>query len=281
MSTRTTRPVADVLVGGDWLERHLDDPTVVVVEVDVSPAAHDAGHIPGATLWNIYADIKDEEYRPRPLSALEELMRSAGITEDSVVVFYGYAPALGLWWMNLVGHTRARILDLDRDTWQAQGRPWTAEPSMPVRSAYRIRPVAPEIRATREEVASAIGRSDELILDVRSADEYMGERFWPSGGIPEGGRAGRIPSSVHAPADGLSRPDGSFRTPAELEKLFPASDGRRVTTYCTVGARAATVWFILTYLLGRDKVRVYDGSWAEWGMLSGAPVDQGPPNSSS
>lgn len=266
MSTQKTRPVADVLVGADWLERHLDDPTVVVVEVDVSPAAYDAGHIPGATLWNIYADIKDEGYRPRAPAAVEELVRRSGITEESIVVFYGYAPALGLWWMHLLGHTRARVLDLDRDAWLAQGRPWTRRPSTPVRSGYRVQAVSPEIRAERAEVAAAVGTSGELILDVRSIDEYVGERFWPSGGIPEAGRAGRIPSAVHAPADGLTHSDGSFRDPAELAELFPAHHGRRITTYCTIGARAATVWLVLTHLLGYEQVRVYDGSWTEWGM---------------
>jgi thiosulfate/3-mercaptopyruvate sulfurtransferase len=116
------------------------------------------------------------------------------------------------------------------------------------------------------------------LVDVRSAAEYRGERFWPSGGMEPGGRAGRVPSAVHQPIDGLYDEDGSFRGAAELSQVFSSVglDGTgELITYCTIGGRAATAWFVLTHLLGRDHVRVYDGSWAEWGRMTGTPVECG------
>ncbi len=273
----TTRDVA-ALASARWLEEHLGDPNLRVVEVDVSPAAHEEGHIPGAVLWNIYRDLKDEEYAPRPLAAIERLIRDSGIDADSLVVFYGYAPALGFWLMQRCGHRAARVLDTGRDTWRSEGRPWTVEPSRPEPTAFRVPAEVDTVRASRATVEAAIGSADHTILDVRSDLEYVGERFWPSGGIPEGGRAGRIPSAVHVPIDGLVGPDGAFRPPAQLAEILSpvdlAGDGP-ITTYCTVGARAATAWFALTELLGRDNVRVYDGSWAEWGMSPTTPIERG------
>ena len=124
----------------------------------------------------------------------------------------------------------------------------------------------------------AIGQPGTVLVDVRSAAEYRGECFWPSGGMEPGGRAGRVPSAVHQPIDGLHNEDGSFRSAAELRRVFSSVDldgGGELITYCTIGGRAATAWFVLTHLLGRDAVRVYDGSWAEWGRTPGTPVDTG------
>ena len=132
-----------------------------------------------------------------------------------------------------------------------------------------------DIRALHGQVAEAIGDTHVRLMDVRSMAEYTGERFWPSGGMEQGGRAGHVPSAVHQPIDGIYHEDGSFRSPADLRRVFSATDldgTGELITYCTIGGRAATAWFVLTYLLGRDHIRVYDGSWAEWGRLAGTPV---------
>ena len=267
-----------VLVDPQWLAAHLQDPQVRVIEVDVSPAAYDAGHIDGAVLWNVYQDLKDADYRLVATGAQRQLMARSGIRPDSTVVFYGYAPALGFWLMKLYGHPDVRILDCSRDTWRADGHPWGTAGSEAPAGNLRLGDEDPRLRADRAAMQAAIGQPGTTLVDVRSEAEYQGERFWPSGGLEPGGRAGHVPSAVHQPIDGLYDPRGSFRSPSDLRNIFSSLDldgTEELITYCTIGGRAATAWFVLTYLLGHDRVRVYDGSWAEWGRLPGTPVERG------
>jgi len=264
-----------VLVGADWLEEHLHDPLLRVVEVDVSSTAFDQGHIDGAVLWNIYRDLKDPEYRLVDRHAVEQLIRRSGIEPGSTVVFYGYAPAMGFWLMKLYGHRDVRILDQARGHWRDHGRPWTTDQPMPPASGYLLAAEDPGIRADQPTVEAAINDPGVTLVDVRTDPEYRGERFWPSGGDEPGGRAGHIPSAIRVPLDGVQDESGAFLDPAKLRTVFapidPSGDGDLIM-YCTIGGRAATAWFALTYLLGRDHVHVYDGSWAEWGRLPATPV---------
>jgi thiosulfate/3-mercaptopyruvate sulfurtransferase len=268
---------AGALVTSEWLAEHLGDPAVRVVEVDVSRANYDQGHISGAVLWNVYQDLKDAEYRLVDTPDLERLIARSGIGPDSTVVFYGYAPAMGLWLMKLYGHTDVRILDSSRDAWRASGLPWTSSAEGPPDAEYHLADMEAGLRADHSVVRAAIGRSRVTIADVRSDAEYQGERFWPSGGLEPDGRAGHVPGAVHQPIDGLYDERGSFRSAADLRGVFSSIDLEgedEVITYCTIGGRACTAWFVLTYLLGREHVRVYDGSWAEWGRMADTPVDK-------
>jgi thiosulfate/3-mercaptopyruvate sulfurtransferase len=285
MTIRTAEPrlpddqtaAPGVLVSPEWLEAHLHDPVVRVVEVDVSSLAYDEWHIDTAVLWNVYQDLKDNEYRPVDATAIERLLARSGIGPDSTVVFYGYAPAAGVWLMKLFGHADARLLDCSRDAWRRDGRPASSRPAEPAPAGYALREEDPRLRADHAAVRDAIGSRARTLVDVRSWDEYRGERFWPSGGMDPAGRAGHVPSAVHQPIDGLYDDRGSFRAVADLRRVFSSVDldgEDELITYCTIGVRACTAWFVLSYLLGRDHVRVYDGSWAEWGRMAGTPVEQ-------
>jgi thiosulfate/3-mercaptopyruvate sulfurtransferase len=265
-----------VLASPEWLAAHLDDADVRVVEVDVSPVAYRDWHIDGAVLWDVYQDLKDADYRLVETAALEGLLARSGIRPETTVVFYGYAPAMGFWLMRLYGHEKARVLDCSRDTWRVEGHPWSDAPTELSGGGYHLGDEDKRLRADRAAVEDAIGRSDTTLVDVRSMAEYNGERFWPSGGLEPGGRVGHVPSAVHQPTDGLCDERGTFRSAAGLRRLFTQIDvdgDQELITYCTIGGRATTAWFVLTYLLGRDHVRVYDGSWADWGRTADTPVE--------
>ncbi len=275
MTTTTSTVDCAVLVDADWLAEHLSDPLMRVVEVDVSPTAYLDGHIDGAALWNIYTDLKTPDYQLADTPALEALLVRSGITPDSTVVFYGYGPALGFWLMTLHGHSDVRILDCSRAAWLSAGRPWSTVDAIAAEGRYQLGDQDARLRADHNGISAAIADPHVTLVDVRSAAEYAGERFWPSGGAEPGGRAGHIPTAIHRPLDGLYDAQGAFRPSSELRQIFALAhldDDTELITYCTIGARAATAWFVLTYVLGRAHVRIYDGSWAEWGRQLHNPV---------
>jgi thiosulfate/3-mercaptopyruvate sulfurtransferase len=265
----------DQLVEPQWLEEHLRDTRLRLVEVDVSPTSYDDGHIEGAVLWNVYRDLKDPNYLLIEKAETEQLLARSGISPDSTVVLYGYAAALGFWLLKLYRHSDVRILNCGRNTWKNGGRPWTTDVDSPMAAPYPLPDQDERIRAHRSMVEDAIDDSACTVVDVRTDAEYRGERFWPSGGLEPGGRAGHVPSATQVSIDHLYEDDGSFRPAAQLSRQFPSIDlsgDGEIITYCTIGGRASTAWFVLTYLLGRSRVRVYDGSWAEWGRLTDTPV---------
>ena len=218
-----TTALAEAFAEPAWLAEHLSDPQLRVVEVDVSRTAYQQGHIPGAILWNIYADLRHADYSLLDRSELEEVLGRSGLTPRDTIVFYGYGAYLGFWLMKAYGHERVLMLQGTRQDWRDRGRPWTMEVPEPVASStYTLSTAEPALLISQGElVRTALGTGDPLILDARSDAEFTGERFWPSGATEGAGRPGHIPGAVHLHVDLFHRPDGSFKTPAELQAALP------------------------------------------------------------
>ena len=141
-----------------------------------------------------------------------------------------------------------------------------------------VRSFRPELRRPRLAAGRRIRHRDPRypVLDVRSRAEYIGERFWPSGATEDTGRSGHVPGAVHVPIDSLRREDGTLKDPDALRAVFEAAgvdDTKTVIAYCTIGNRASQAWFALKYVLGYPDVRVYYGSWVEWGKAPDSPIE--------
>jgi thiosulfate/3-mercaptopyruvate sulfurtransferase len=271
MST-TAAAVVDV----EWIAARLGDPDVRLIEVDVSRAAYDEGHIPGALLWNAYADLRDSGYQPIGDGELRRLLGRSRIGPETTVITYGYGAPLGFWLLKAAGHGRVRMMLGPRDRWVEAGNTWSTD-QPPWGSGTAPSGLANSgIVASRQAVERAIGQPDQVLLDVRSELEFSGERFWPSGATADAGRAGHIPSAVSLPIDLLRDEGGQFRSPEELRVQLEAAGvtaEKRVILYCTIGNRASEAWFALTHVLGYPDVRVYYGSWCEWGKATDTSIE--------
>jgi thiosulfate/3-mercaptopyruvate sulfurtransferase len=268
-----TGPLVDV----DWVAARLSDEHVRLIEVDVAPSAYEQGHIPGALLWNIYADLRHPDYTPATTAELSGLIARSGIDSKTTVVFYGYGAHLGYWLLQRHGHGSVLVLDGARDHWLAAGRRWSEETHQPTPAATIVRDGDRHLDTSRDDVLALIDRPECVILDVRSQAEYDGVNFWPSGAPETTGRAGHIPGSIHVAIDAFRSAEGHFRDPDEMREALASAGvtpGQRIVTYCTVGNRAAQAWFALRHLLGYPDVSVYVGSWAEWGFRADAPINQ-------
>ncbi len=272
------------LVTTDWLAKHLGDPGLVVVESDEDVLLYETGHIPGAVKVDWHTELNDPVTRDYlDAAAFGELMAAKGIRRDDTVVFYGdksnWWAAYALWVFSLFGHADVRLLDGGRAGWLGEDRPVTTEPTTRERSAYS----APErvdtgIRAFRDDVLAHLGNGP--LIDVRSPVEYSGERTTMPDYPEEGAlRGGHIPTAASVPWAKAAAPDGRFRRRAELEQLYLAEAGLDraddVIAYCRIGERSSHTWFVLTHLLGLDRVRNYDGSWTEWGNAVRVPIATG------
>lgn len=268
------------LVGAEWIAAHRDDSAVRVVEVDVTAAAFETGHIPGAVFWHAYGDLRPVDYRPVSEEALFALLARSGIGPDTTVVFYGYAAYLGFWLLRSHGHRRVCLMDGARDRWTQAGHAWTTgayETQLTASAPYAVAAVSDDV-VTREAVRELLGDPETVLLDVRSHEEFTGERFWPSGASQDRGRAGHLPGALWLAADLIRNPEGELRDVATLRRLFAGagvSPERRIVVYCTIGNRASHVWYVLKHPLEYPHVGVYYGSWAEWGTTHGLPVQTG------
>lgn len=275
-AVRSGPSVSDPIVDAAWVAGHLRDRGVRLVEVDVSPAAYDQGHIPGAAFWNAYSDLRDPGYQPIGREAFADLAARSGIDAASTVVVYGYGAALGFWLLTANGFADVRMLGGPRDAWVQAGETWSTDG--PPTPATRQPPPDElgSVIATREDVLGALDDPATILVDVRSDLEYAGERFWPSGAAADAGRAGHVPGAVNVPIEQLRLEDGTLRAPDELQRVFDSAGvtrDRSVITYCTIGNRASLAWFALKHVLGYPDVAVYYGSWVDWGKRTDTPIE--------
>jgi thiosulfate/3-mercaptopyruvate sulfurtransferase len=275
------------LVSPEWLAARAGDPSIRLIEIagmgQENMQAYKAGHVPGALCWDWKQSLWDEHAREFP--SPDEFARrlgAAGISDATTVVFYGEDIQFGLyaWWtFRYCGHADVRVLDGGRHGWTAQGRKLVTDiPPHPAPVQYRPQARREEMRIRRAEVFSALRDTETVILDARSAEEYRGERVGAPG-MPDVGavRTGRIPGARHLYFADLLTVDKRFKPRRQLAELVLQCGVRPnidVIAYCRMSHRATLVSFALTELLGIPNVRVYDGSWTEWGNLVGAPIER-------
>ena len=273
----------EVLVSTQWVEDHLNDSKIRLVEVDVDTSAYDQGHIPGASGWNWQTQLQDLIRRDLiDKAAFERLLGQSGISNDSTVIVYGdnnnWFAAWAFWQLKYYGHADARILNGGRKKWLEEKRPITTEAARVTPTTYRAKDPDQSIRARRDEVYAVVDRrSPAQLVDVRSNDEFTGKVIAPPGMTETAQRGGHIPGAASIPWAQAANEDGTFKSADALGQLYQGkgiTGTNEVIAYCRIGERSSHTWFVLKYLLGYDKVRNYDGSWTEWGNLVGAPIEK-------
>lgn len=275
----------EMLVSTEWVAEHLDDPAVKLLESNEDVLLYETGHIPGARKIDWVNDLNDpvtRDYLDR--EHFQELIRRLGINEDDTIVFYGdknnWWATYALWVFELFGVPNLRIMDGGRARWEAEGRPMTEEvPDVEAGTVQVGERNDAAIRAFREDVLAHVEASGQLV-DVRSPQEYSGERMHMPDYPNEGAlRGGHIPGARNVPwARAVDPETDLFRSAHDLRTIYEKEQGldgsQDVITYCRIGERSSHTWFALRYLLGYGNVRNYDGSWTEWGNLVRAPIER-------
>lgn len=273
------------LVSTQWVQDHLEDPNVRIVESNEDILLYGTGHIPGAVHIDWTTDLQDSIVRdyitPENFAVL---CGKNGISPETTVVFYGdksnWWACYAFWVFRLFGHGPLKIMNGGRDKWVAEGRPLVRDiPRTPVANYP-----APadrrdgEIRAFFEETL-AHSRQKLPLVDVRSPGEFSGEIThmpeYPQEGVLRGGH---VPGARSVPWKRAVNEDGTFKSADELRSIYQGETGlspeQEIIAYCRIGERSSHTWFVLTELLGFQNVRNYDGSWTEWGNRVRAPIER-------
>lgn len=274
----------EVLVSTDWVKEHLGQPGIKLVEVDVDTQAYRAGHIPGAVGFNWQTQLQDPVRRDIiGKDELEALLSSAGISTEDTIVLYGdnsnWFAAYAFWLLKLYGHQDVRLMDGGRAKWlDEDDKPMTPEAPIVTPNKYKVSDERPELRAKLADIVKILERDDHNLVDVRSPDEFSGKVIAPPGMSETAQRAGHIPGAANVPWSTAVQPDGTFKSRDELERLYfgdhRLDESKPTISYCRIGERSSHTWFVLTYLLGLDNIRNYDGSWTEYGNLIGMPIER-------
>lgn len=274
----------EALVTTDWVAEHLNDPNVRIVESNEDPLLYSAGHIPGAVHIDWVTDLNDNVRRDYlDKDNFEALMAKYGISNDTMVIFYGdknnWWATYAFWVFQLFGHTKAAVMNGGRKKWELESREMTRDIPSYEATIYKAQARTDyKVRAFRDQVLAHVNTGGNLI-DVRSPGEYRGELLHMPDYPQEGSvRGGHIPGAQNIPWAKAANEDGTFKSIEDLRQLYEDENGFRaeqdIITYCRIGERSSHTWFVLTYLLGYPSVRNYDGSWTEWGNLVGVPIEK-------
>ncbi|MEU6133791.1 sulfurtransferase [Nocardioides sp. NPDC047086] len=270
------------LVSAQWVEEHLDDPKVVLIEVDEDTTAYDKGHIKGAIKLDWTTDLQDQVRRDFvSKDQFSALLSERGVANDDTVVLYGgnnnWFAAYAFWYFKLYGHQDVKLLDGGRKKWELDSRELTDEAVTREATTYTAQDQDLSIRAFRDETVEAIGVKN--LVDVRSPDEFAGRLMAPAH-LPQeqAQRAGHVPTSINVPWSKAANDDGTFKSDDELREIYGEAgldDSKDIIALCRIGERSSHTWFVLKELLGHENVKNYDGSWTEYGSLVGVPVALG------
>ena len=266
----------------DWLEQNIDNPKVRIIEVSTEPGIYERGHIKNSVKLVWHTDLVDTVNRDIISQAkFTALIQKAGIDEDTTVVLYGdknnWFAAWGAWIFNIYGQKDVRVLDGGRVKWEKDGRALTTAVPTFKAGNFVAKAADKNLRATltRDVLPVAKKERKATLIDIRSADEYSGKIFAPAGFQELAVRAGHIPGAINVPWGLNVNSDGTFKTVAELKKLYAdkgVTGADQIITYCRIGERSSLTWFVLSEILGFSRVKNYDGSWTEYGNSVGAPI---------
>jgi thiosulfate/3-mercaptopyruvate sulfurtransferase len=273
----------DVLVDTQWVEDHLNDASVRLIEADEDVLLYEIGHIPGAVKLDWHVDVQDPLERDFvDQRGFEQLMSRWGISNDTTIVLYGdrnnWYACYSFWLFTMYGHKKLKVMNGGRTKWEEEKRPMVKDVPHYEAATYRAQPADESLRAFRDEVASGLRNPGRRLIDVRSPQEYTGELLHMINYPQEGAqRGGHIPGAKNIPWATAANADGTFKTAEELRQIYGSQDitpDKEVIAYCRIGERSAHTWFVLTHLLGFPRVRNYDGSWTEWGSMVRAPIEK-------
>ena len=273
----------DVLVETDWLEQHIDDDSVAIVEVDEDVTAYHKGHIPNAISIDWASELHDLPRREFISSQqLAKLLGEKGISSKDTIVLYSgnnnWFAAYAYWLFKYRGVDNVKLLNGGRKKWELESRLLSQDEPNRSPRGFEIGPEQHELRAFREEVIERAQGGDGAWVDVRSPEEFRGELLAPPHLPQEQAQVpGHIPGASNITWSKTVNEDGSFKTPDELRKLYEAEGitaDKEVIAYCRIGERSSHSWFVLRELLGFEKVKNYDGSWTEYGSLVGVPIEK-------